>query len=116
MTPPEIKSYRFGEVVVDGNSYTRDVIILPDRVVSNWWRNQGHSLSVDDLAEVLSDPPEVLVIGRGTSSIMNVPAPVKSYLEEKGIEVIAESSSDAWRTYNRLRDQRKVAAALHLTC
>ena len=33
-----IGDYRFGHVVVNGREETRDVIVLPHRVVSNWWR------------------------------------------------------------------------------
>jgi uncharacterized protein len=29
------------------------LLILPDRVVRNWWRQDGHALVLEDLAEVL---------------------------------------------------------------
>jgi hypothetical protein len=32
----EINGYRFGHVVIDGSEQTRDVIVLPERVVPNW--------------------------------------------------------------------------------
>ena len=38
MNPPEIKNYQFGQMVVDEEQHTRDLILLPDRVVANWWR------------------------------------------------------------------------------
>jgi hypothetical protein len=44
-----IDHYEFGRIVVDGCEETRDLIILPDRVVRNWLRQQGHALVVDDL-------------------------------------------------------------------
>jgi hypothetical protein len=47
-----IDHYEFGRIVVDGRQETTDLIILPDRVVRNWWRQQGHALVVDDLREV----------------------------------------------------------------
>jgi hypothetical protein len=40
-----IEGYSFGRVVVDGEEQTRDVIVLPDRVVTNWWRQDGHALA-----------------------------------------------------------------------
>lgn len=48
-----IKGYRFGRVVVDGLEQTRDVVVLPERVVENWWRAEGHALALADLADVL---------------------------------------------------------------
>jgi hypothetical protein len=46
-----IDQYEFGRIVVDGREETRDLIILPGRVVRNWWRRDGHALVLDDLAE-----------------------------------------------------------------
>ena len=44
-----IEDYRFGRVVIDGRAYTSDVIVFPDRVKDNWWRNEGHELCPADL-------------------------------------------------------------------
>ena len=41
---PKIDDYDFGRIVVDGVEQTRDVILLPGRVVPNWWRHDGHTL------------------------------------------------------------------------
>ena len=46
---PRIEGYRFGHLVVDGEEQTRDVIVLPDRVLTNWWRADGHRLVLADL-------------------------------------------------------------------
>jgi hypothetical protein len=45
---PRIEAYRFGRVVVDGEEQARDVIVLPDRTVANWWRADGHELTLAD--------------------------------------------------------------------
>ena len=47
-----LEGYEFGRVMVGGEEQTRDVIVLPGRVVSNWWRSDGHSLVLDDLDAV----------------------------------------------------------------
>ncbi|HEY3022408.1 MAG TPA: hypothetical protein VGK11_02095 [Actinomycetota bacterium] len=49
----KIRDYRFGYVVVEGQQETRDLIMLPRRVVRNWWRRDGHALVLEDLADVL---------------------------------------------------------------
>jgi|SRR5205823_5869684 len=46
---PRIEGYRFGHLVVDGEEQTRDVIVLPERVLTNWWRADGHRLVLADL-------------------------------------------------------------------
>ncbi len=65
-----IQHYEFGRIIVDGREEQRDLIILPDRVVWNWWRQQGHALVPEDLDEVLDDLPEHLVIGTGAHGQM----------------------------------------------
>lgn len=111
-----IEFYDFGEITVDGKRYTSDVIIFPDRVDDGWWRKEGHRLGIDDLKTVLEAKPEVLVVGTGYNGYMKVPSEVKEYLTSKKIELIVESTREAYKTYNRLASTKKVVAAFHLTC
>lgn len=113
---PKIDNYRFGNIVIDGKQFTSDVIIYPDRVEGSWWREEGHSLALSDLPAVLHDPPQVLVIGQGCYGRMDVPPKTRRYFQEAGVEVIATTTGHACETYNRLREVRRVVAALHLTC
>ena len=113
---PKIESYRFGEIVVDGEPHTKDLIILPGRVVGGWRRAGGHTLQAADLEVVFEASPEVLVVGRGAYGRLRVPAETKRTIEEQGIELIAQTTKKAVETYNELRARRPVAAALHLTC
>lgn len=116
MAQPKIESYKFGHIVIDGEAHENDVIILPGKVIANWWRDEGHSLNTSDLEAVFEHKPDVLVIGQGSYGRMDVPADTRQALEEAGIEVIDQKTDQAYQTYNRLRDERNVAAALHLTC
>jgi hypothetical protein len=116
MQAPRIDNYRFGEIVIDGRSYSHDVIIYPDHVDSGWWREEGHSVAPSDLWAVLELHPAVLVIGQGSPGRMEVPEDTCRKLEESGIELIVQTTSEASATYNRLRNVRRVVAALHLTC
>ncbi len=116
MAPPRIDGYAFGEITIDGRTYRRDVIIFPDRVESDWWREEGHSVTPTDLWEVLRDPPEVLIIGQGAYGRMDVPAETRRRLEEAGVQVLADHTERACKLYNRMRETARVVAALHLTC
>jgi hypothetical protein len=111
-----VDSYRFGLIVVNGRKYTSDVIIFPDSVRDNWWRKTGHQLCLGDIAEILTENPEVLVVGTGASGLMKVLLEVKQSLEAQGIKLIAESTDEACNTYNHICHSQKVVAALHLTC
>jgi len=112
-----IDSYHFGEIVINGKEYRTDVMIYGN-LVEGWWREQGHHLQLKDLDWLLEQEPapEVLVIGRGRYGVMTVPDEVVKALKERGIEVIAERTKEACQTYNELFGERRVAAALHLTC
>jgi hypothetical protein len=116
MNAPEIEAYRFGRIVVNGETYTNDLIILPDRILSGWWRKEGHSLYPEDLDEVFRASPEVLIVGRGANGRMQVPADTEQAIRDRGIELIAEQTDRACETYNDMQGRRQVAAALHLTC
>jgi hypothetical protein len=116
MTAPRIESFRFGHIVIDGQTHRKDVIILPDRVIGGWWRKEGHALHPDDLQAVLQAAPQALVVGQGTNGLMRVSAETRQALQAAGIELIAQTTDLACQTYNRLREEQSVAAALHLTC
>jgi len=116
MAQPEVEAYQFGRMVVDGETYTQDLILLPDRVVPDWWRKQGHRLDVQDLEAVFDARPEVLVVGTGAHGRMEVPHETRRALEEAGVSLRIASTAEAWRTYNELRQQRETAGAFHLTC
>ena len=111
-----IDSYQFGLIVVNGKKYTSDVIIFPDSVRDNWWRKTGHQLCLDDIAEVLTENPEVLVVGTGASGLMKVLPEVRQVVEAPGIELIVEATDKACHTYNQFCRSRRAVAALHITC
>lgn len=116
MPAPRIETYRFGHLVVDGQTHSRDVIILPSRVIGGWWRREGHALHPEDLEAVLKTRPELLIVGQGAYGRMKVTIGAQRAIEEAGIELIAQPTEQACQTYNRFRESRSVAAALHLTC
>lgn len=111
-----IQSYRFGEIVIEGQKYSDDLLVFPDRVRTGWWRKEGHLLQVEDLKEVLEAKPEVLIVGTGTQQEMKVASEVVSHTKKEGIELLAFDTRTACQTWNQLVGKRKVAAALHLTC
>lgn len=113
---PNIESYSFGKILVDGKTYTSDLIILPGGVRPGWWRKEGHRLDKDDLQEVLEARPSVLVIGTGNMGLMKVPPETLEHLAAHGIRAVVERTAAACQRYNELAQTEQAAAALHLTC
>ena len=112
---PRIEEYSFGRIVVDGQEQTRDVIVLPDRLVTNWWRADGHSLALADFGDVLEELPEHLLVGTGAYGRMRPDPETLARLRERGVEVEALPTPEAVSRYREL-DSARTAAALHLTC
>jgi hypothetical protein len=112
-----IDSYQFGKIVINGVSYTSDVIILGDTVQSDWWRKQGHSLAADDLKSILKAKPSVLVVGCGASGLMEIPDETRQALKKRNIQLETHDSYKAVQKFNEFSEAGvNVAAAIHLTC
>ncbi len=116
MEVPIIDDYQFGEIVINGEVHKKDVIILPTRVIGNWWREEGHVLHIYDLQDVLIAQPELLIIGQGAYSRMRIDPEVPRSLSNAGIELISLDTNNACKEYNIRSKMSKVSAALHLTC
>jgi len=112
----KIEHYSWGKIIIDGKTYTSDVIIYPDHVDASWWRKEGHNLHVEDVKEVIAAEPESVIIGTGALGVMKVPKETIAHLESKGIHVHVERTGKAVELFHTLQKDKKVIAALHLTC
>jgi len=112
-----VEEYGFGYIVVDGMRFERDIVVTPVRVVSNWWRIEGHRLQLDDVKDYLDIDVEAVVIGTGYSGFMHVDSRVIEEFRKRGREVYVLKSSDAVKKYNELiRQGKKTLLLIHLTC
>jgi hypothetical protein len=113
----KIDKYNFGSIIINGKEYTKDVIIFPEYVFSPWWREEGHSLSLSDLKEVIDLRPSLLIIGTGAHGIMKVPEKTIKELGEKDIKTIITRTGNAVKLYNeKIKTDENVVACIHLTC
>lgn len=110
-----IDSYRFKRIEIDGTVYTNDVIIHPQTLIDNWWRESGHSLIPADLENYLPNLPSKLIIGTGKYGRVKVPEFTRQWLQEKGVEFVTVRTDQACQLYNSSNKQQ-TGAALHLTC
>lgn len=112
-----VEHYDFGTIVIGGKRYFRDLIVTPTRVIENWWRREGHRVCLEDIRDLLSEDIEYLVIGTGYSGLVEVDEEVVKEFNKRGVKVVIKPSREAIEEYNRLvRDGKKVALAIHLTC
>jgi hypothetical protein len=111
-----IESFSFGNITIGGKNYTTDVIVYPDRVDSNWVREEEHRPQISEFANIIKTEPEILIIGTGYAGVLSVPDQIRNYLTAKGIEVRVEKTKQAIEMFNVLRHKEKVVAVLHITC
>ncbi len=111
-----IESYGFGRMVIDGHSYTSDLILFPGKINDSWWRISGHSVCLKDIEDVFNAEPEVIIFGTGYHGLMKVEEEVKSLAQSKGIELIIEKTEKAVQSFKTLSVHKKAIGAFHLTC
>jgi hypothetical protein len=111
-----IDDYRFGKIIINGELYNKDLIIFSDRILPNWWREHGHSLSMADLKEVITVKPKVLIIGTGMYGRIKIQDKILQNLESLDIDIIALRTGNACKIYNQKQAENDIIAALHLTC
>ncbi|MEM2953761.1 MAG: MTH938/NDUFAF3 family protein [Candidatus Bathyarchaeia archaeon] len=114
-----IESYDFGVMVVKGKRYTSDIIVFPEKVISGWWRKEGHKIYVEDLTEIFSHEPlpEVLVIGTGYYGFVKVTPEVEGAFKARGVKLIIQPTREAYKTFNELlKSSKRISGAFHLTC
>ena len=112
----KIGSYSFGSILIDGESYSSDLIIFPGKIDASWWRKRSHKVDMEDIPELLEAEMDAIIFGTGAYGLMKIDKKVITHFADKNIEVIIEKTGKAVKTYNEISENKKVIAALHLTC
>ncbi|TMS07764.1 Mth938 domain-containing protein [Larimichthys crocea] len=122
MSSPEIASLSWGHMKVKGcSSSYKDCKVWPGGSRAWDWRETGtdHRPGVQpaDLEEVLRKGVDLLVIGRGMSEALQVPASTLDFVKQKGVDVRVLQTEKAVAEYNKLAGQgAKVGGVFHSTC
>ena len=112
-----IETYQFGKMVIDGISYTHDLILHNDKVQSEWWRKRSHHLSLEDIPVLKKEKCDVFIVGTGRFGLMKVDKNVIDYCHQNEIKIIIKDTKSAVDTFNELENKGKhIIAAFHLTC
>lgn len=109
-----IESYTFGNIVVNGKSY-KDIKIYKGNI-SPWIFTENHTLTKEDIKEIIEDI-DVLVVGTGASGLIKVKPEVIEIAKNKNIQLIIQPTARAVQEFNLLeRNNKKVAGIFHSTC
>ena len=112
-----IEKYSFGKLAIKGRVYTNDLKIIRGRVAPDWWRKNGHRVGIDDIADILKEKTDILVLGKGKPGLMKSTDSLRKFLQKRKIELIEVSTSKAIDTFNQLlKEGKRVSAGFHLTC
>ncbi len=116
-----ISHYSFGSLVFKNKTFNKDLIIIKtskeEKIVSNWWRKEGHYLQVEDLEDIWEVPVEFLIVGTGAYGVMKIDPSVEKKAKELNIKLEVYKTADAVKRFNDLYSQNKsIAGAFHLTC
>jgi len=104
--------YGEGYVMVNRQRYAQNLVVLGDRIVSDWQPGGFDDLSAEDFSRLAGLKPEIVLLGTGARLRFPHPELTRALYEARiGLEVMDLKA--ACRTYNILAaEERKVAAAL----
>lgn len=107
-----ITGYAPDHVAVNGVRYAHSLILRPDRLLPSWPVADIHALSLEALAWVHANPPEILLLGTGQRQAFPERALWRELRGQPwGLEIM--DTAAACRTYNLIMAEgRMVAAAL----
>jgi len=109
-----ITAYGDGYVEVDACRYEASLVVLPDRVITDWSVPAFAALTNRHLGDLVEHRPEIVLLGTGRRHRFPAPALLADLImHDIGLEVM--DTQAACRTYNILvAEGRRVAAALIL--
>lgn len=109
-----IQHYAEGQITIGQKVYRRSLILLPERVITEWSPRVIDELQAEDLNLVAELAPEIVILGTGRQQRFPHPTLLQPLMRARiGFE--AMTTPAACRTYNILMSEgRRVAAALFM--
>lgn len=109
-----IQHYAAGEITIGETIHRESLILLPDRVITEWAPNSVSDLTTADFHHLAQLDPEIVLLGTGREQCFPHPTLSQPLMQRRiGLEVM--DTPAACRTYNILMAEgRRVAAALFI--
>jgi hypothetical protein len=112
-----VEYYNFGKIIINGKTYTSDVVVSREWIFESWWRKEGHAVHLEDIKKILEKNPEIVIFGTGKYGMVKVSKEVVNELKKRNIELVVDITEKAAKIYNEMIKKGKNAVlAAHLTC
>ncbi len=118
---PEITRIGFGEITVGKQTYSRDIYISVggkvkkrDEHIAKELYGSAHVVGSKELKKVCKGGPEVLLIGAGKASQVELTEDARRFLTQRSIKCEIQPTVKAVESYNRSKLRK--AALIHVTC
>ncbi len=109
-----VRAYDQGELVINEHRHRHSVIVMPDRLITDWEPQTFAELREDHFLTISELEPQLVILGTGAEQQFPQPA-LYAVLLNRGVGVEIMNTPAACRTYNILVSEgRRVAAALLL--
>ncbi len=112
-----ISSFKFGSITISRKKYEHDVIVTWQGKVKAAETEVRHTIGKKELAQLILERSEVIIIGLGQSALMKVSPEVAAFADEKKLKIIEKPTKQAVKEFNQLvKAGKKVVAYMHVTC
>lgn len=106
-----IQAYANGIIIINHEAVATNLIITPTLKIT-WTIESFLAIDENQLQQLLSYKPEVIIIGTGIKPFFLKPH-LFSYIHQKGVGIECMTTSAACRTFNiMVNEERNVLAAL----
>lgn len=119
---PKIDKLSWAKIKVDGKDY-HQVLLVGDEVIPRDVNKleslfgTTHQIGDWEKEKLLSNQPEIIVIGNGWNGVLKVDEEFKAKCAKAGVALRILLTQPAVAEYNRLIEKgRKVNALIHTTC
>jgi len=118
---PKILSVKWGKMEVEDIGKGKDFKLWPGGGESwDWSENDtSHSPGIQaaDCEPLVQNGARVVVLSRGMYKRLKISDQARDYLQENDVEIIAQATKSAVKTYNDLVERgEKVGGLFHTTC
>lgn len=101
----------FGSIIIDGERYEHDVVIIGNNVSK---RQNNSAVTGAEIRSLMSSGADAIIIGTGHGDICRVEPSGAIDAQVAGIEIIAKPTAAALEDFNKLSRRKKVAAIFHV--
>jgi uncharacterized protein len=106
-----VNAYEPGRVTINGVAHERSIVVLPDRIITDWQPQSVAELSAEHLRLIADLRPDVVLLGTGLKQLF-LPSALYASVLEQGIGIEMMDTASACRTYNILATEGRRAAAI----